>query len=39
MNAPLNHSVLGGLEDRILIDLVDEIAKKVQAGEAVNIEA
>jgi serine/threonine-protein kinase len=32
-------SCSGAAEDRILIDLVDEIARKVQAGEAVDVQA
>jgi WD40 repeat protein/serine/threonine protein kinase len=38
MNASVDHSA-GEAEDRVLIDLVDEIAKRTQAGELVDVEA
>src|SRR5262245_44364768 len=39
MSRSVNHSALPGTDDKILMDLVDEIAKKIQAGEAVDVEA
>ena len=39
MNVPLNHSNAHSMQDQILIDLIDDIAKKVQAGEPVDVEA
>jgi WD40 repeat protein/serine/threonine protein kinase len=38
MNAPVQRSFTGGSEERILMDLVDEIGRKVQAGEPVDVE-
>jgi serine/threonine-protein kinase len=39
MNVPLNHSTADSMKDQILIDLIDDIAKKVQASEPVDVEA
>src|SRR5262245_47000470 len=39
MSLAANGSVAGGAEDPVLIDLIDQIARKVQAGEPVDVEA
>src|SRR5213080_3617365 len=39
MNVAASGSVAGGSEDPLLIDLIDQIARKVQAGEPVDVEA
>ena len=39
MNVAASGSVAGGPEDPVLIDLIDQIARKVQAGELVDVEA
>jgi WD40 repeat protein/serine/threonine protein kinase len=39
MSAPLNRSVSDRPADRILMDLLDEMARQAQAGEAVDVEA
>jgi serine/threonine protein kinase len=39
MSIPVNGPALDGIEEKTLMELVDAIAKKVQAGEAVDVEA
>jgi eukaryotic-like serine/threonine-protein kinase len=39
MSVAASGSVAGGPEDPLLIDLIDQIARKVQAGEPVDLEA
>src|SRR5262249_45928439 len=39
MNVAASGSGAGGPEDPLLIDLIDQIARKVQAGEPVDVEA
>jgi len=39
MNVAASGSTAGSPEDPVLIDLIDQIARKVQAGEPVDVEA
>src|SRR5262245_17886375 len=38
MNVAASGSVAGGAEDPVLIDLIDQIARKLQAGEPIDVE-